>query len=141
MSILARNSSRKLQSLTPLERADVITVIAEELVKRQDEILMVNKKDLDKAALDGIKGPMYSRLLLTSAKIEALATGLHQIAESSYRNVGRVLRHTKVSDTLNLVQKTVPIGNNTHTCTKQLHTQNKYNTIKNGILNILELTF
>ncbi len=33
-----------------------------------------------------------------------------QIAESSHNIVGKVLRHTKVSETLNLVQKTVPIG-------------------------------
>ena len=110
--VSARSGSRKLQTLSPLERANVISDIADQLVKRQEEILLVNKKDLDKALLDGIKGSMYSRLALTRSKIEALATGLHQIAESSYDNVGRTLRHVKVSDTLNLVQKTVPIGNN-----------------------------
>ncbi len=35
---------------------------------------------------------------------------LPQIAESSNNIVGKVVRHTKVSETLNLVQKTVPIG-------------------------------
>jgi gamma-glutamyl phosphate reductase len=35
---------------------------------------------------------------------------LPQIAESSHNIVGKVVRHTKVSETLNLVQKTVPIG-------------------------------
>ena len=33
-----------------------------------------------------------------------------QIAESSHNIVGKVVRHTKVSETLDLVQKTVPIG-------------------------------
>jgi delta-1-pyrroline-5-carboxylate synthetase len=33
-----------------------------------------------------------------------------QIAESSHNNVGKVVRRTKVSETLDLVQKTVPIG-------------------------------
>lgn len=42
--------------------------------------------------------------------MESLATGLHQIANSSFENVGRVIRKTQVSDTLDLVQKTVPIG-------------------------------
>ena len=93
-----------------MERASVISTIAEELVKRQEEIMTINKIDLEKATLHGIKGPMYSRLALTTAKIEALATGIRQIAESSYGNVGRVLRRTRVSDTLHLVQKTVPIG-------------------------------
>ena len=35
---------------------------------------------------------------------------LLQIAEASHDIVGKVVRHTKVSETLNLVQKTVPIG-------------------------------
>ena len=43
-------------------------------------------------------------------KLESLSTGLKQIAESSYENVGKVVRKTKVSDTLDLVQRTVPIG-------------------------------
>ncbi len=102
-----------MQSLSPAERANVIAAIADDLLNREDELITVNKLDLEKAALDGIKGPMYSRLALTSAKIESLAAGIRQIAESSYGNVGRVLRHTRVSDTLNLVQKTVPIGNYT----------------------------
>ncbi len=33
-----------------------------------------------------------------------------QIAQTSHNNIGRVIRHTKVSDSLDLVQKTVPIG-------------------------------
>ena len=88
----------------------MISTIANDLVMQKDEILSVNKKDLEKASADGIKGPMYDRLVLTSTKLDALATGLQQIAESSHDNVGRILRRTKVSDTLNLVQKTVPIG-------------------------------
>ena len=39
-----------------------------------------------------------------------LANNDLQIAESSHNIVGKVVRHTKVSETLDLVQKTVPIG-------------------------------
>merc|ERR1739838_775075 len=41
---------------------------------------------------------------------ESLCTGLMQIADSSYDNVGKVVRRTKISDSLEVVQKTVPIG-------------------------------
>ena len=109
--ILARSGSRKLQALSPQERANIITVIANDLLTRKKEIMIANKKDLDKASTDGIKGPLYDRLALTENKLQALSTGLHQIAESSHGNVGKILRRTKVSDTLNLVQTTVPIGN------------------------------
>jgi len=106
----ARMGSRKLQSLSPAERAEAINFIADALVDRQEELLRVNKKDLAKAEMDGVTGPMFARLKLTSNKIQDLAEGMRQIASSSYNNIGRVVTRTKVSDTMDLVQKTVPIG-------------------------------
>merc|ERR1712223_1642845 len=84
--------------------------IADGLITRENDIMAANKKDLEAATRDGITGPMFSRLALSRGKLESLATGLHQIANSSLENVGRVIRKTQISDTLNLVQKTVPIG-------------------------------
>ena len=106
----ACSGSRKLQSLSPSERANVITNIADNLVKRKDEIIRANRLDLDEAQAKGVTGPLYSRLAFTEGKIKSLAEGLHQIADNSFDNVGRVLRRTRVSSTLDLVQKTVPIG-------------------------------
>ena len=97
-------------SLTPEDRAEIISKIADDLIKKEAEILKANQKDLDAAQRDGITGALYSRLALTPNKLESLATGLKQIAASSLDNVGRVVRKTKVSETLDLVQKTVPIG-------------------------------
>jgi len=106
----ARSGSRKLQSLSPSERANVITNIADALVERKDEILTANRKDLEEARIAGVSGPLFDRLAFTEGKIKSLANGLHQIADNSFENVGKVLRRTKVSNTLDLVQKTVPIG-------------------------------
>ena len=106
----ARNGSRKLQSLSPSERADVIAHIADSLVKREDEIMAYNQMDLDRAAKEGITGPLFDRLAFTPNKIKSLSDGLRQIADNSFENVGRVVRKTKVSDTMDLVQRTVPIG-------------------------------
>merc|ERR1712223_2155366 len=106
----ARQGSRRLCSLTPEDRAEIISQIADNLLKKEAEILKANKMDLEDAQRDGITGALYSRLALTRGKLESLATGLKQIAESSLDNVGRVVRKTKVSETLDLVQKTVPIG-------------------------------
>ena len=46
----ARMGSRKLQSLSPAERAEAINFIADALVDRQEELLRVNKKDLAKVS-------------------------------------------------------------------------------------------
>ena len=99
-----------MSSLTPGDRADIISMIADGLIRKENEILAANKLDLDAAEAEGITGPMFSRLALTKPKLESLAKGLKQIADASYENVGRVVRRTKVSETLHLVQKTVPIG-------------------------------
>ena len=110
MTFIARNGSRTLSSLTPSDRADIILTIADLLIQKEDEILAANKLDLDAAQLEGVTGPLFSRLAITRGKLESLATGLRQIADASYENVGKVIRKTKVSDTLSLVQRTVPIG-------------------------------
>ena len=69
-----------------------------------------DRLDLEAAQNDGIVGPMYSRLAMSKQKIVSLSDGLRQIADASYENVGRVVRRTQVSETMELQQKTVPIG-------------------------------
>ena len=64
----------------------------------------------EKMHCDAIRFPCSFRLAINEDKLASLADGLRQIAESSYDNVGKVVRRTKVSDSLDLVQKTVPIG-------------------------------
>ena len=53
---------------------------------------------------------LLARLALSRAKLESLSTGLMQIADNSFDNVNRVVRRTRISNTLEVVQKTVPIG-------------------------------
>ena len=67
-------------------------------------------QDLDNARAAGVSGPLFDRLALSEGKLEALCQGLMQIADTSYDNVGRVLRRTQISDSLQVVQQTVPIG-------------------------------
>merc|ERR1711970_1440233 len=105
VSVLAKNArsgSRKLSSLAPEDRAEIIRHLATSLLS--------NEKDLTAAKARGVTGPMFDRLALSRSKLESLCTGLMQIADSSYDNVGKVVRRTRISDTLEVVQKTVPIG-------------------------------
>ena len=113
VEVLAKNSragSRRLCSLAPEERADIIRHLAASLLSSEAEIMEANHRDLAAAKARGVTGPLYDRLALSRAKLESLSTGLAQIADNSYNNVGRLIRRTKVSDTLEVVQKTVPIG-------------------------------
>lgn len=53
---------------------------------------------------------MVSRLKLTDKKLNVLAEGLRQIADTSESIVGRVVLHTKLAENLDLKQITVPVG-------------------------------
>ncbi|XP_034245461.1 delta-1-pyrroline-5-carboxylate synthase [Thrips palmi] len=106
----ARAGSRDLQRLTPGERSACIHRLAELLLSRQDDILAANAADVRAASRAGLAPAMLSRLSLSPAKLRGLAAGLKQIADSSHKNVGRVLRRTKLADGLMLKQVTVPIG-------------------------------
>lgn len=106
----ARTGSRVLQRLTPSERATAIHSLADLLVSKQEEILEANTKDLEEATKSGLAKPLLSRLSLSPSKLKTLSIGLKQIADSSYENVGKVLRKTKLADNLVLQQVSVPIG-------------------------------
>lgn len=106
----ARTGSRVMQNLSASDRALCVNTLADLLISKQSQILEANKKDLDEAMKSGLAKPLLSRLSLTPAKIDSLAVGLKQIAEDSHKNVGRVLRKTKLADGLELKQITVPIG-------------------------------
>lgn len=106
----ARSGSRVLQKLTPSERASAIHSLADLLLDRKDQILEANAKDLEEATKTGLEKPLLNRLSLSEGKLKTLSIGLKQIADSSYENVGRVLRRTKLAENLMLRQITVPIG-------------------------------
>lgn len=93
------------------QRGKIIYKLADLLIERKDQILDANSKDLEMARFEGrLSAPMMARLLLTPSKLESLAQGLRQIADSSHNILGRVVKRTKISDGLELKQETVPIG-------------------------------
>ncbi|XP_045449730.1 delta-1-pyrroline-5-carboxylate synthase [Melitaea cinxia] len=106
----ARSGSRTLQKLTPAERASAIHSLADLLLDKKDLILEANAKDLEEATKNGLETPLLNRLSLSPGKLKTLSIGLKQIADSSYENVGRVLRKTKLAENLILQEVTVPIG-------------------------------
>ena len=125
----ARSGSRRLCGLEAEARADIIRHLASSLLASEAEIMEANDRDLRAAKARGVTGPLFdrffselffvllilyffslSRLALSRAKLESLSTGLTQIADNSFDNVNRVVRRTRISNTLEVVQKTVPIG-------------------------------
>ncbi|XP_059622122.1 delta-1-pyrroline-5-carboxylate synthase [Phlebotomus argentipes] len=113
VEILAENArlgSRVLQSLSADQRADAVNVLADLVLSKQSFILEANGVDLNEATKSGLAKPLQSRLSLTPSKLKGLSVGLKQIADSSHKIVGRVLRRTQLAEDLQLTQVTVPIG-------------------------------
>ncbi|GAB6026238.1 hypothetical protein CHUAL_012447 [Chamberlinius hualienensis] len=110
VAIKARDGSRALQLMTPEKRAEIISHLADLLDSRRDLIARANAKDLEQAKTDGLSGPLLSRLELSPSKLQSLISGLKQIAADSDKNIGRLLRKTKVAEGIELNQITVPIG-------------------------------
>ncbi|XP_050348585.1 delta-1-pyrroline-5-carboxylate synthase isoform X2 [Nymphalis io] len=106
----ARSGSRVLQKLSPAERASAIHSLADLLLEKKEKIFEANAKDIEEATKTGLEKPLLNRLSLSEGKLKTLSIGLKQIADSSYENVGRLLRKTKLADNLVLRQVTVPIG-------------------------------
>jgi len=56
-----------------------------------------------------LAAPLLARLAMNESKIDALITGMHQIAENA-NILGRVVKCTKLTDDVLLQQVTVPLG-------------------------------
>ncbi|KAL7633308.1 UNVERIFIED_CONTAM: hypothetical protein RMT77_016413 [Armadillidium vulgare] len=113
VEVLAKNArlgTRILQTLKPSERSAAIYKLADLIEQKQDLITKANQKDLEEAQRTSLSHALTSRLAITPVKLEGLAKGLRQIAESSKTMVGKVLKHTKLADGMYLKQVTVPIG-------------------------------
>merc|ERR1719370_725562 len=71
VEILARNAragSRRLCSLSPEDRAEIIRHLATSLLSNEKEIMEANEKDLTAAKARGVTGPMFDRLALSRSK-------------------------------------------------------------------------
>ncbi|XP_054708260.1 delta-1-pyrroline-5-carboxylate synthase-like isoform X2 [Uloborus diversus] len=110
LAVKARRGGRRLQELSSYQRAEIILTIADFLENREDQILEANSKDIQLAEETGLSTPLLSRLSLNHAKLNSLADGLRQIAESSHKVLGRLLRRTQIAEGMELQQITVPIG-------------------------------
>jgi delta-1-pyrroline-5-carboxylate synthetase len=108
-AIGAKNASRLLQTLSSEERSTMLLSVAAALRSNKSAILAANQKDLDAALKTKLSSSLLQRLKITDAKIETLAVGFEQIAQTS-EPLGKVLRKTEMADGLMLTQITVPIG-------------------------------
>lgn len=101
-----KNASRELAFLKEEKVNSILRDLADEIVKRQGEILVANMEDLSR--MDP-SNPMYDRLKLTSERIEGIASDTRHVATLP-SPLGRVLKHSVLPNGLDLTRISVPFG-------------------------------
>ncbi len=79
MQLLAQKSkeaSKKIMSLPHTTRRNILTDLAQNILKSESIIIEANQKDLAAAEAQGLNPAMLDRLKLDSKRIQAMADGV-----------------------------------------------------------------
>lgn len=109
MGQIARKASIALAKASTADKNKALEAAAQELIAQAQTIIDANKKDLDSAEANGVKGSLLDRLMLNEKRIADMALGLRQIVQLD-DPVGEVLWMKKRPNGLQIGQKRVPMG-------------------------------
>jgi len=99
-------ASRTLAALTDRQRSDVLLAVADAILAHQNDILKANAQDLAKMERSN---PLYDRLQLTEARLEAIAADMCHVAALP-SPLGRVSQQRTLPNGLRLHRVSVPFG-------------------------------
>ncbi|MCJ7438378.1 MAG: glutamate-5-semialdehyde dehydrogenase [Acidimicrobiia bacterium] len=105
----ARDASRVLATASTAVKDDALLAAADLLADRSSELLDANTADVETAQAGGMEPAPLDRLRLTGARIEAMATGLRQVAGLA-DPVGEVLDGNRRPNGLEIQRVRVPLG-------------------------------
>ena len=92
MTVIARQGSRQLASLSLKERQQILLNIAESIWSSRNAILAENAKDLEIAKKNKISLQLLSRLKLDENKLETVVKGMKSIAMTTTDPIGNFPR-------------------------------------------------
>ncbi|MGH3961096.1 glutamate-5-semialdehyde dehydrogenase [Mycobacterium sp.] len=105
----ARVAARVLAALPTVAKDHALRTAADAIVAHAEVILAANAEDLGVARAAGTPEAILDRLALNTARIDAIAAGLRQVAGLP-DPVGEVLRGYTLPNGLQLRQQRVPLG-------------------------------
>jgi len=109
MAQKARLGAEALRLATPEMRTKAILEAAKSLRQREAQILAANAQDQQFARDKGLTDAMIERLILNPARVEAMATGLEDVAALA-DPVGRELARWTRPNGLDIARVSTPIG-------------------------------
>jgi glutamate-5-semialdehyde dehydrogenase len=105
----AKAAARRLAGVSTTVKNNALEAIATALVAHQDEILSENTLDVDRARDAGLAEAPLNRLMLTPAKIEAIANDVRTVAKLP-DPVGEVIDGWRLPNGLQVSRRRVPLG-------------------------------
>lgn len=109
MGQAAKETSYTLATRTTAEKNDALLAIADELEAQSEIILRENERDITAAREQGLSEALIDRLLLTPARITALARDTRSIVELP-DPVGEDIESRVLPNGLRLSRRRIPIG-------------------------------
>ncbi|WON77704.1 glutamate-5-semialdehyde dehydrogenase [Serratia sp. UGAL515B_01] len=109
MGKAAKHASWQLAVLNTAKKNQVLAMIADKLEANSEEILLANEQDMVQARALGMSEALLDRLLLTPARLAAIANDVRQVCSLS-DPVGRVLDGDFLDSGLKLERRRVPLG-------------------------------
>src|SRR4051812_43464525 len=105
----AKRAARTLASAPTAAKDAALEATARLLAERTEEILAANEGDLADERAAGLSEALRDRLLLTPARVAAMAEGVRAVAELA-DPVGEELERKKLQNGLDLRKVRVPLG-------------------------------
>src|SRR5687768_4443458 len=105
----AKAAARPLAAASSAAKNDALLAAADVLVERTTEVLRANAEDIERAEAAGVTATVVDRLRLTTARVEAMANGLRQVA-SLPDPVGEVVDGWTRPNGLRVSRVRVPLG-------------------------------
>ncbi|HBK4768454.1 glutamate-5-semialdehyde dehydrogenase [Serratia sp. P2ACOL2] len=105
----AKQASWQLAVLSTAKKNQVLSVIADRLEAESEVILQANEQDMAQARASGMTEALLDRLLLTPARLAAIANDVRQVCRLN-DPVGHVLDGSLLDSGLKLERRRVPLG-------------------------------
>ena len=105
----AKAASRKLASLSTMQKNELLLHAADALEEHAPQILAANARDMEQGKENGLPEGLLDRLLLTKERIGQIASGMREVAALD-DPIGEVLSMKKRPNGLLIGRKRVPLG-------------------------------
>ncbi len=109
MGKAARAAGRQLTKLNTAQKNAALLAIADEIEAQAGAILAENAKDIEAARAKGLEAYLLDRLLLTEARVAALAADTRQVATLP-DPVGQDFESRVLPNGIRLAKRRMPIG-------------------------------